>query len=97
MVKFPVLAILMAAHEVNKKKLASIIDKTPGSVTGKLSGRVEWKRPDMVKIVLYFKEFYPTITVDKIFCLDGNNSYQTVEDITKMLEELKQKEGKALA
>jgi hypothetical protein len=62
----------MATYEVNKTDLAKIIEKSPASVTGKMSGEIEWKRPDMVNITTYFKKLDPTITMDKIFCTDGN-------------------------
>lgn len=78
MVNFPELASLMATYGVNKTQLSKIIKKSPAAVTGKMSGKIEWKRPDMVNITVYFKQFDPSVTLDKIFCPDGNNSYQSV-------------------
>ncbi len=72
MVKFKELSRLMATYEINKSDLAQIIGKAPASVTGKMSGKIEWKRPDMVNITTHFKKLDPNITMEKIFCTDGN-------------------------
>ncbi len=72
MVKFPELAKLMATYGLTRKSLAKIINKSPAAVTGKMSGAIDWKRPDMVSITVYFKQYDPSITMDKIFYPDGN-------------------------
>jgi hypothetical protein len=78
MVEFPNLSILMASVSMTKKQLAEIIKKAPSSVTGKLSGKRDFRITEMEVITLHFQGIFPerNLTMQYIFCRKGNYSYQ---------------------
>ncbi len=75
-VLFTDLAKLMASIGMTKQQLAKEIGISPASVSKKMAGSIDWKRPEMVSVTSYFKKIDPSITMDKIFYPEVNNSLQ---------------------
>lgn len=66
---YPELAKLMASKSMKVKHIAEIIDKKIPTTSKKLNGKIDFKMNELFKITAYFKQFYPSLTIEKIFSL----------------------------
>lgn len=70
MAKYPELRKLMAARSpkpMTKLELAKLIGKTPGVVTEKMDGRIDFKWSEVRIITDYFRGFNSELSSDIIF------------------------------
>jgi predicted transcriptional regulator len=67
---YPELLKLMGCKRMKHKELAKIIGVSQQATSKKIRGETEFRRSEMQKIRDYFKEYYPTITMDQIFTND---------------------------
>jgi predicted transcriptional regulator len=67
MPKYPELRKLMAGMAMTKKALGQIIGKSPGSVSLKMNGEIDFKFEETKKITDYFKSFKPYLTIELVF------------------------------
>lgn len=67
---YPELIKLMAIEGVNHKKFGQIIGTSQQAASKKLKGEYDFKRSEMQKAKEFFKQKYPSITMDQIFTKD---------------------------
>lgn len=64
---YPELIKLMAIEGISHKKIGKIMDVSQQAASKKLKGEYDFKCNEMRKIKEYFRQKYPTITMDQIF------------------------------
>lgn len=64
---YPELCKFMAAKKIDSTELARIAGIKQQTMSTRLSGKSQFKLPEMIQIRDYLKADYPTVTLDQLF------------------------------